>query len=183
MCADRASLDYAHTPHTPTRPLAYCSTVYTDYTLGAARLSLSRAARRAAARGGHALEPWLSRLSELSGAVRRCQVLSGPLSYDSNGCCQAAVRLLSGCCQAAVRAVRLVPSAWTVRLSDCQTVRLSDCQAAVRLLSGCCQTVRLLPWLSQLQATPHNVSHIVVCVCVCVCVCVIFFTVLTFSQY
>eukprot|EP00966_Prymnesium_polylepis_P085805 1986121-Prymnesium_polylepis.1 len=25
--------------------------------------------------------------------------LSGPLSYDSNGCCQAAVRLLSGCCQ------------------------------------------------------------------------------------
>eukprot|EP00966_Prymnesium_polylepis_P269641 6228733-Prymnesium_polylepis.1 len=43
------------------------------------------------------IEPWLS---GLSGAVRRCQALSGAVRatgiYGSNGCCQAAVRLLPG---------------------------------------------------------------------------------------
>eukprot|EP00966_Prymnesium_polylepis_P319758 7376188-Prymnesium_polylepis.1 len=64
------------------------------------------------------LSPGCQNCHGVRGAVRRCQVLSGPLSYDSSSCCQAA-----RCCRAAVRAVRLVPSG---RL-------MSDCQVAVRL--------------------------------------------------
>ena len=93
------------------------------------------------------LSPGCQNCHGVRGAVRRCQVLSGPLSYDSSGCCQAAVRLLSGCCQGC--------QAGTTRV-DCQTV------SAVRLSGRChgCHSCKAL----------HTMCATLWCVCVCVCV-------------